>query len=716
MRVKTALQESQESVARAPAPPAFGADQPQNVAPLLHLQRTHGNRFVQRLVQRTVVQRQCGCGGSLGHIGECADCGDQQPALQRTPISQVEPLAVPPIVSEVLRTPGQPLDVAIRAFMEPRFRHDFSQVRIHTDARAAESARAINALAYTVGRDVVFGVGQYTPETITGRQLLAHELTHVVQQQDTQSTNAMAASLTLGELGDIYEREADQVAAAVTAASAGAGARAPATEPPPIPSVQRQAAGWSIIRRWLSCGTAEQCPSRDAGERSRAHVAQLRVGTLLATPTDVIVQPFDIGVSDASSLNHDPGWAPFWGSLVTQNHRWEILGFSDCEGRVELNTSLRWMRAMHVNNLLPALARAKIDRFVAAPLSDCVAANDTEEGRALNRSVVLHQTVSAFDFPEERITALSCPPRSSAGVTTLSDYISLLMCAERQTGFGPRDMLAMLRQLYYGKPWSAVSTTSKWDNVIPCSPNLGNPEARLGTNLFQALGNSAEVAGVDVGHVFTGLEAMTCPSASVNFFGGLGAVSMPNEEFATWGGDLGAAAAAFVACPQLGPTAAANEDCGHMAGSQPLAFYLGVHAPAQDLEGDIDSFVMRAQLLGIPCIGSVQQRFTPTRPMSEVFFDYYQEPSSALGAAHTNRYLCFLQVLGATVSGRSITNLPALSDPIAARIASFGEAFFTKIKGGTVVDTPDIGDRLRIRIAAEAARDWFFAWVTSRLP
>ena len=69
----------------------------------------------------------------------------------------------PSIIHDVLRAPGQPLDATTRAFMEPRFGHDFSRVRVHSDAKAAESARAVNALAYTVGQDVVFGVGQYAP-------------------------------------------------------------------------------------------------------------------------------------------------------------------------------------------------------------------------------------------------------------------------------------------------------------------------------------------------------------------------------------------------------------------------------------------------------------------------------------------------------------------------------------------------------------------------
>jgi LysM repeat protein len=91
-------------------------------------------------------------------------------------------IAAPPVVHDVLRSPGQPLDVTTRAFMEPRFGHDFSKVRVHADARAAEASRMVNALAYTAGRDVVFAAGRYAPQTSTGRRLLAHELTHVVQQ------------------------------------------------------------------------------------------------------------------------------------------------------------------------------------------------------------------------------------------------------------------------------------------------------------------------------------------------------------------------------------------------------------------------------------------------------------------------------------------------------------------------------------------------------
>jgi thiol-disulfide isomerase/thioredoxin len=85
-------------------------------------------------------------------------------------------------VDQALASPGRPLEPALRQDMEQHFGYDFSRVRVHTDAKAAESARAMNALAYTLGREVVFGAGQYAPESSSGKRLLAHELAHVVQQ------------------------------------------------------------------------------------------------------------------------------------------------------------------------------------------------------------------------------------------------------------------------------------------------------------------------------------------------------------------------------------------------------------------------------------------------------------------------------------------------------------------------------------------------------
>jgi hypothetical protein len=117
---------------------------------------------------------------------------------------------VPPIVYEVLRSPGQPLDPATHAFMEPRFGRDFSHVRVHTDAKAVESAQALNALAYTAGQNVVFGPGQFAPRTFAGKRLLAHELTHVIQARP--STQNVPTTLTMSVPDSATEQEAEHTA------------------------------------------------------------------------------------------------------------------------------------------------------------------------------------------------------------------------------------------------------------------------------------------------------------------------------------------------------------------------------------------------------------------------------------------------------------------------------------------------------------------------
>lgn len=100
---------------------------------------------------------------------------------------------LPAIVEDTLSSPGQPIDVATRSVFEPRFDHDFARVRLHTDARADRSAVAVNALAYTSGTHIVFVRGQYDPGSASGQRLLAHELTHVVQQTGGGSERGQSA-------------------------------------------------------------------------------------------------------------------------------------------------------------------------------------------------------------------------------------------------------------------------------------------------------------------------------------------------------------------------------------------------------------------------------------------------------------------------------------------------------------------------------------------
>lgn len=156
-----------------------------------------------------LLRRKCACGTQTAG-GECEECGKKKQALQRKASNRSQSSEVPPIVHEVLRTPGQSLDSATRSFMEPRFGHDFSGVRVHTDDKAAESARAVDGLAYSVGRDVVFGAGQYAPGAPAGRKLLTHELAHVVQQGAVRWSGG---ALRIGAADSPHEQEADRVSA-----------------------------------------------------------------------------------------------------------------------------------------------------------------------------------------------------------------------------------------------------------------------------------------------------------------------------------------------------------------------------------------------------------------------------------------------------------------------------------------------------------------------
>lgn len=148
---------------------------------LLRLQRHYGNRFVQRMV-------------TLARSGD-------------------GPAAVAPEVEQTIqqaRGGGQALDHGVRAQLEPAFKTDFSGVRVHTDGQADNLNRSLSARAFATGQDIFFKQGEYNPGSSTGRELLAHELTHVVQQN-----GAVQTKLTVGAPGDRYEQEADSVARTV---------------------------------------------------------------------------------------------------------------------------------------------------------------------------------------------------------------------------------------------------------------------------------------------------------------------------------------------------------------------------------------------------------------------------------------------------------------------------------------------------------------------
>jgi hypothetical protein len=136
-------------------------------------------------------------GGAQVHAGGCA-CGGQCSTCRARSQTFAE---------RALANPGRPLEPRIRAFMEPRLGHNLNEVRVHDDEAAARSAAAIQARAWTLGRDIVFGRGMYAPHTPRGAGLLAHELAHVAQQRNLARSTAVSK---VAEPGSAPEREAEQ--------------------------------------------------------------------------------------------------------------------------------------------------------------------------------------------------------------------------------------------------------------------------------------------------------------------------------------------------------------------------------------------------------------------------------------------------------------------------------------------------------------------------
>ena len=238
-----------------------------------------------RAVSQTVgrsLQRKCDCGQHTVAGGGCSDC-EKKKLVQRRASNNYAPSEVPPVVDEVLRSPGQSLDAQTRAFMEPRFGHDFSRVRVHADARAAESAHSVNAQAYTVGSNIVFASGRYEPGSTVGMKLLAHELSHTIQQRAV--SDLPSGGLRLGSADSLSEREADT-------AEQHLGFPAP-TQISVAPSVQRKA--WDTLPPYLERPEiVGMKPFKQAGDlvensdkdkiKEHLKTANVSEGTALAAP------------------------------------------------------------------------------------------------------------------------------------------------------------------------------------------------------------------------------------------------------------------------------------------------------------------------------------------------------------------------------------------------------------------------------------------------
>jgi len=298
----------------------------------------------------------------------CADCEEE---LQRkTHNSELGHLELGPSFQESqinsIRGGGQPLPESVRAFFEPRFGQDFSGVRVHTDSQANESAKSVNALAYTVGKDVVFNKGQYSPETESGKKLIAHELTHVVQQNG---------------LGSILHQKSSIKPAVDTSEINGDGS-------PILVASRRGRKSLGL----LGAATIQRKPDMSRAEEVRLSFTS--PGEISGTLMPPMISLFNFAI-DRSTLKKEHRAALQAIALLIKlfpsaKVRVEAKGHADSTGDdIKINQSLSENRALSVQNFLQKAPGVTVVTSKCGELCP-VATNDTVEGRSRNRRVDLN--------------------------------------------------------------------------------------------------------------------------------------------------------------------------------------------------------------------------------------------------------------------------------------------------------------------------------------
>ncbi len=342
--------------------------------------------------------------------------------------------------------------------------------------------------------------------------------------------------------------------------------------------------------------------------------------------------------------------------------------------------------------------------------------------------LALHRTmgnaaVGRLLVQRQHVTAPPPMLSSYAKATDIPSYIQLVREVERQfADKNSLEILALLRQAYYGKPWS-IDKTPQWSDVIPVGPNPGDPTSRIGSgpgSLFQALQDSQEVGGTDMGHIFAGLQAFfhqtTDVALSMEIFGQhviVRTVNMPNTEFATWGGDVGAAAARPVINDELGRPAKSDAACFHD------------EAPDQDLEGNLDAYAMVAGGGGAKGLEAMLQSpgtTAPGTPVSQVLYEYFLG-SGRLAGARTTKHRDFVTGIGGVVAGNKIANRGALIAALTPRLLDFADMFFWgkyKAANGsaqTAAYMAVASDVITVKLTAKTlvALGLFMDWLEARL-
>ncbi len=453
------------------------------------------------------------------------------------------------------------------------------------------------------------------------------------------------------------------------------------------------------------------CPGYQSGEVTKSKTE----GGLLSA--DVVEEPGRLVISDFGvdwrhlkrTTKSDPLFRQWLQKFENEDsYRLRIFGYSDCIGKEKNNRLLRLGRAERVFRLLGQKTRSRVLTKKAASKDTYITDNTSSEGRAKNRGVVI-EFYQDLSVPGEIISARECKAPRKA--TSFDDYVFLVMCVEQAfPSYSPRKILSLLRQIYFGDESWSKKKDKRWNDVITCRAKLPSPVTTLG-KLLKALHDSQEVEDTDLGHVFTGLEAMCCPKPSVeiSMTGPNPVVKMPSVEFATWGGDLGSAIGLKV-----------YDEYDKNLPTQDWDKYLlapNTRAGTADFNGDIDAYAIGAFLTG-KCAQLSKTAITKIdTPISKLLHDYYVDDSQPLWQMRKLRVGCFLQGIGGETWGVVIKDKPALYDALSARVGSFATAYYTALRWShhTLLNKYPSGIGTKILANTQEAVPQFVYWLEGQL-
>lgn len=328
-----------------------------------------------------------------------------------------------------------------------------------------------------------------------------------------------------------------------------------------------------------------------------------------------------------------------------------VEGFTDCVGSDPENLALRAQRVEAVTTAMAAAARRRVLFSFTATAGSFLAANDTPEGRARNRAVV----ITFRSSPPGGVTDACDVARKAS---SMDEYLFLVRCLETKLGLAsPADAgtaLSVLRQVYYGSGTWSRSRNRVWDAVIDVHPwpPSNDPSAPLGKPLLAALGDSQVVEQTDIGHLLTGLDAMMHPH-TVDAPAGpiIWGTDLRNEEWATWAGDVGSAAA----------NATLDHYWAAPSGPGPFEDHFKHDASDADLLGDVDSFAVRSGLsIGTAPSDRIGSTLSLRGTLSEMLLEYYRLTGTPSAGVRRRGVRDFIASYGGTMSGTTLVNRPTL--------------------------------------------------------